>query len=438
MTAFGNTDMGEDENKPDNESEEERPVVRPLEAIPVRQGERVSVLLKDPEGLSEEVLQVSREAFFVIALMDGNHTITDIQAEFARTFGTLIYSDDIKGLVRSLDEHKLLDNENYKEWRRSIEEEFVAASRRPAMYAGGAYPADGRDLRRMLDGFFAESDSKSEDTNGPPTAVVAPHISLERGRKSFALAYSALRSIRTPATVFLLGTCHMPMRRPFALTAKTFETPIGETESDAESVGRLKRAVPWICEAEFSHRREHSIEFQVLFLRYVFDDAPVRIVPILCGSFAEMMHAGGAPDSDPQVKEALDALGETVRSAENPVIIASADLSHVGSRFGDRVKVSDEFLNWLRGEDERTLEHVVRGDAEGFWRDIADEGDRRKICGLPPIWTLLKLLPEKASGTLLSYEQSPEPEANSVVTFAAVAWRQGNEEQKEAKGDDGR
>jgi hypothetical protein len=68
--------------------------------------------------------------------------------------------------------------------------------------------------------------------------------------------------------------------------------------------------------------------------------------------------------------------------------------------------------------DRKTLESVEAGDAEAFFRAVARGGDRRRICGLPPIYALLRLL-DGGTGRLLSYSQWPDP--NGTVTFAALA-----------------
>jgi hypothetical protein len=49
---------------------------------------------------------------------------------------------------------------------------------------------------------------------------------------------------------------------------------------------------------------------------------------------------------------------------------------------------------------------------------VAREGDRRRICGLAPIYMALRLAPA-SSGRLLRYGQWPDPQG--TVTFAAVA-----------------
>jgi hypothetical protein len=79
------------------------------------------------------------------------------------------------------------------------------------------------------------------------------------------------------------------------------------------------------------------------------------------------------------------------------------------------VELSD--LGRAQRDDEAMLSHVLKGDADGFYRSILAEGDRRRICGLPPIYAWLRLLPAGET-RLLKYEQAFHPQA--TVTFASL------------------
>jgi hypothetical protein len=67
------------------------------------------------------------------------------------------------------------------------------------------------------------------------------------------------------------------------------------------------------------------------------------------------------------------------------------------------------------------LEYVERLDGEGFFSAISKERDRRRICGLPAIYTMLKVL-EAKEGRLLRYGQAYTPETQSVVSFASLGF----------------
>ena len=74
----------------------------------------------------------------------------------------------------------------------------------------------------------------------------------------------------------------------------------------------------------------------------------------------------------------------------------------------------------LHGADERLLEAVCAGDAEGFFGQLKSEGDRRHVCGLPPIYLTLRLL-EEARGAPAGYAICPaDLHGTSFVSIAGV------------------
>jgi AmmeMemoRadiSam system protein B len=90
-------------------------------------------------------------------------------------------------------------------------------------------------------------------------------------------------------------------------------------------------------------------------------------------------------------------------------------------RFGDSAAPSQSALKEIERKDIEMLSHVERLDADAFYTSIARERDARKICGLPPIYTLLKLI-DSNEGNILNYQQSVEAEAGSVVTFTSIVF----------------
>jgi predicted class III extradiol MEMO1 family dioxygenase len=70
-------------------------------------------------------------------------------------------------------------------------------------------------------------------------------------------------------------------------------------------------------------------------------------------------------------------------------------------------------------EDHALLDTVEAGDAEAFFESVRRDNDRRRTCGLSPIYTLLRAL-DGARGTLRQYGQWPDPQG--VVSFASVVF----------------
>jgi AmmeMemoRadiSam system protein B len=148
----------------------------------------------------------------------------------------------------------------------------------------------------------------------------------------------------------------------------------------------------------------------------------VRFVPVLCGSFEGALRSG-LPEDDPEVREFLEALSATLQErGERACCIAGVDLSHLGRRFGQELTLSEAFLKQAEDEDRLMIDRILARDAEGFFRLIQKERDRRNVCGVPAIYTLLRLLGDSAPGRLLDYAQAVEEPTQSVVTFMGAAF----------------
>src|SRR5205823_2871875 len=180
---------------------------------------------------------------------------------------------DIEGVVNALDEQGFLDTPRFAARRAEIDDAFRRAPTRPAAHAGGAYAGEAAALRQAIDGYFAAGPGPLNGSGGgaPVRGVMAPHIDLHRGGAGYAWAYRDLGE-RCDADVFVIfGTSHAGLDHPFALTRKDYDTPLGAARTDTEFVGALAKRARQDCFAsEGAHRTEHSIEFQAVFLRYLF------------------------------------------------------------------------------------------------------------------------------------------------------------------------
>jgi AmmeMemoRadiSam system protein B len=102
------------------------------------------------------------------------------------------------------------------------------------------------------------------------------------------------------------------------------------------------------------------------------------------------------------------------------LVVAAADLAHVGPAFGQPYGVDLIGRAQLRSADERLLQTIYDGDAAAFYEQLRAEGDRRNVCGLPPIYLTLRLLGE-TSGEPAGYALCPaDPQGTSYVTIAGV------------------
>lgn len=402
------------------------PQLNMIEIFPLDHEGKKLVCLRDPRNPDSQAIYVNPEALLVLRLFDGAHSLRDMQAEIESQYGQTIPVEDLELLTSQLDEAMLLNSSRYAEHKRKLESEFAAARVREAQHSGLSYPENADELRGWIDGFYEKAGNEGRVANSPGKirGIVSPHIDFNRGGKSYALAYGELR--HTDADVyFIFGTSHYAENdNPFIITEKNFLTPFGEAETDVDIVKRLAAECDWdLFEGEFLHKSEHSIEFQVAFLQHALgEEKSFLIVPILCNSFRRMVSEGISPAEDGKVSTFLRAVSEILSElGDRAFVIAGADMAHVGPKFGDPSRVDKDILNDIAERDRKSLSLTERMDAEGFYRSVEAEKDWRKICGLSPIYTTLKVLNAR-SGKILDYEQVLEPDTGSVVSFASVGF----------------
>jgi len=404
------------------------PKLREVNIFPVQGSGQSLLCLQDPQNVSEKAIFLSPPLYFIVSLFDGRHSILDIQAEYMRRFGEFLYTEKLHEIVNQLDEALYLEGERFQDALRQKEENFREASFREALFAGKSYQGEPDGLRAQVKGYF-------EGTNGPGSpgerrsknglrGVIAPHIDFQRGGFCYAFAHREIAENNSSRCFIILGIAHAPMKKFFCLTRKDFLTPLGTLSVDQGLVDAIQSRYPEdLFREEGIQRSEHSIEFQSVFLRYLYPEPfPLKIVPILSGSFHEAIEKRISPMDVKPIRQFVEALQEAVSSLGREVCyIASADLAHMGLQFGDREGMNEYGLRILSQQDQEMLECVEKMDGEGLFSLIAAERDRRRICGFPAIYSMLKLLGAK-EGKLLKYGQAFTPETQSVVSFASLAF----------------
>ncbi|MCS6804118.1 MAG: AmmeMemoRadiSam system protein B [Acidobacteriota bacterium] len=398
-----------------------------IEMFPVTVEGKQLIGLRDPHGYNHGVLLISVGALDILRFLDGEHSMVDVQAEWMRHKGEMLFSDDVQRLIDQLDQHFLLDTPRFLAHKNAVQEQFVNAPVRPAAHAGGSYPDDPARLREYLNQLFTAEEGAgwpqrfgaSNDLKG----IIAPHIDLRVGGPCYSWAYRELAERSQAQTYIILGTSHYGLGDLFVPTRKDFVTPLGVMKTDQAFLTLLEDHYGGpISQNELAHRTEHSIEFQVVFLQHVLADRrPVQIVPILVTSFHQMLLSYQSPYEDASFAKFINALKQAIREYERPTcFIIGADLAHVGHKFGDPF-AAQERLAQIEQQDLTMLRTAEAVDPIAFFQVIRQDGDQHKVCGFPPICTFLAAT-EATSGTLLKYEQWSEESTRSAVTYASMAF----------------
>jgi AmmeMemoRadiSam system protein B len=392
-----------------------------LDFIPSSDPEHPGLLIRDPLKFSDALLLIPPQLVECLACFDGEQTSLDLRANLVRITGEIQIGDLEKHLVDTLSQAGFLEDEQFEVMRAASVEAFKAAPTREAAHSGSAYPDTAEEARKTLGEFMQGAPPAAEDSL---VGIATPHVSPFGGWESYRDAYAMLPPSHQGRSFVILGTSHYGEPDRFGLTHKPFVTPFGESITDSRLVDELAAAAPEAVRMEdYCHAIEHSIEFQVLFLQYLYGP-DIRILPILCGSFARSIYQGGQPEANEHVERFFDSLGNiSAREGNKLLWVLGVDMAHMGRRYGDQMiaRAEEGEMTAVAERDKLRIERMTQADAAGFWDLIQQNQDDLKWCGSAPIYTFLKAVPE-ARGTLRRYQQWNIDE-QSVVSFAAIGFR---------------
>lgn len=367
-------------------------------------------------------LQMSKAAFDVIRLFDGQRTLAMVQSEAAKMFeGGVPPLETLQNLVQVLDQAYFLDTPR-------LRERLNVADRPPSCV--GSYEAEPERLKKQLKKLFTAPHGPGLPgqpgsrlvSEGHIRGVLLPHMDYHRGGVTYGWGFKELVE-RTDASLFVvIATSHYSPNR-FTLTRQNFTSPLGRVETDQKFIDTVVQHYgPGLFDDPFAHAPEHSIELEVVGMQFLFHDRPFRIVPLLVGSFFDCVRDRQQPREQADIARMIAALQAAEAAAgERVCYIISGDLAHIGPKFDDPDLVSEQQLSHSRIQDDRLLDRVNVVDTTGYFDVIAEEEDVRRICGLPPTYIALNVAQPK-KGRVLHYGRYVHPEGFESVSFASAVF----------------
>jgi AmmeMemoRadiSam system protein B len=291
----------------------------------------------------------------------------------------------------------------------------------------GCYPADPDELRRGFAELFAHPNSsglpRDVKPDGSLIAALVPHIDYARGGLTYTWGFKEIVE-RTNASLFvIIGTSHYSYER-FTLTRQDFRTPLGIVETDQRYIDRLEALYgPGLFNDPRAHEPEHSIELEVVLLQYLYEGRrPIRIVPLVVGSFMDCVALNQRPAAMRDIGRMITALRKLHAARDEEICyVISGDLAHIGPKFNDPQPVAEWQLAHSRAQDLALLQRVERIDSRGYFELIQREQDVRRICGFPPTCTVLEaIMPRR--GRVLHYGCYVAPDGFESVSFASATF----------------
>ncbi len=231
-----------------------------------------------------------------------------------------------------------------------------------------------------------------------PMSLVSPHAGYPYSGPVAAHGFARLAAGGRPNGVIIVGPNHGRHGVPLAISgADAWETPLG-TVPIHDSLRTELANFPGLDIDESTHEGEHSLEVQVPFIQYLYEDE-VPILPILMSR-----------QDETRIDQLVDALDEVLRKSTELVLIASTDLTHY------------EPQNTARRADRAIREGIVNLD-DGAVMGASRSG--HTMCGPGPTGAILRASRDQGAedGTVLKYATSGDTAggSDSVVGYVSAA-----------------
>lgn len=219
---------------------------------------------------------------------------------------------------------------------------------REPVVAGQFYPAQREAcLREVRD--CLEAGPSCEALPSAVVGGIVPHAGWTFSGALAAAVFSAVKQRHEMVHTFVIfGTAHSYFgTKPAVGDDDRWETPLGALQVDSTLRDRLLDNTLVVRDGS-AHRREHSIEVQLPFVKHLFPDA--RIVPVVV----------------PPNEAAID-LGEAAASVPpeagcKVVYVGSTDLTHYGPRYGfTPMGLGSEGLRWASHVNDRAFIDLALG-----------------------------------------------------------------------------
>ena len=232
--------------------------------------------------------------------------------------------------------------------------------------AGTFYPSTKEELEHELSKLFDVETEYYPNAKG----IIVPHAGYLYSGKVAAKVYKAISKINKKRFV-ILGVDHYNYG-VIATSLQEWVTPLGRAEIDVDFVNKITKEQAIVVD-EAAMEKEHSIEVQLPFLQYIFNN--FKFVPIQL-PFIDYTN----------IKYIADILTD-----RDTFYIASSDFTHYGPDF--RFVPEESLYNppkYVEKLDKKIVEIIKEFDSERFFNYIVKND--LTVCGFVAITLLLEII----------------------------------------------
>ena len=397
-----------------------RPCLRAVEAFSVEYEGKEMVALRDRSNLTEGVTLVTPPALWIIQHFTGEADVHEI----AERIGVGV--EMVTPLVKNLDEALLLHGKRFEAHHREVLDEFDRLESLPIRSAEDFTVAwMDETLEKARESQAFKSWKESHDGSADLVGMVAPHLDTQRGEMNYGLSYAAVEywlschENAKPDRVIVFGTNHFGAGTGVVMADKNQQTTAGLVHSDHDLAQLLCDDLgERLTEARLDHLREHSVELQLPWIRYIIGEVPVlgflvHDPTVILG--ASYDGRGVAMD------EFIEALHKTLgKLGGRTLFVASADLSHIGPEFGDTDINDPKRLAEVGKHDQEHLQMLVNNQLDQFLTSMTQNHNQTKWCTLGGLTALWRMVPESGQPALLNYHQAVKHPAYEDLTKCCV------------------
>ncbi len=264
--------------------------------------------------------------------------------------------------------------------------------------AGQFYPSDKQELLHMISSFVGAARLPDNLDIDSVRVLIAPHAGYIFSGPVAGYTYSLLSRLDRVKTVIILAPSHYFYFNGIAfLDVSEYKTPLGTVEIDQEFTNKLVDRLDIAFADNKVFEREHSVEVQLPFIKYVKPDC--RVVAGLFGkiSFEDM-------------KVAAQQLFSIVKDRDDVILLVSTDMSHYYS-YDKAVKMDGKAISVLK-----------KLDANAFYLGILNKDF--EFCGWEPLLFSLMFVShyKESEFRLLKYANSGDTRGDKsrVVGYCAA------------------
>lgn len=278
--------------------------------------------------------------------------------------------------------------------------------KREASHAGSWYS----DVPSELDTQLTTWIEQARVTEVGAKAIIAPHAGYSYSGPTAAWSYVHIDPNKY-SKVFLLGPSHHFYLSGCALPySSIYNTPLGDIPVDQSIINSLRSTGLFKSLNKSQELAEHSLELHLPYIRKVFHQKPITLIPILVGHLENEDDFGMI-------------FSEHFKNPENLFIISS-DFCHWGRRFSFTPYDAScgEIWESIQKMDEEGMNIIETQDLSSFKSYLSRT--KNTICGRNPIILLLSTIKcsnQSFHTKFVKYEQSSKVrgQSESSVSYAA-------------------